>query len=94
MLHLPLTHLLLLAAKQEPYRKAHLLTKNTEKNYGKKVSRMGQQAEKNKSKRNRTLHKNKRGDSKEILTAALRFQKWGRHQTFPASLGGLHNKDP
>ena len=34
-------------AKQEPYKKAHLLTKNTEEFSGKKFRRMGQQAEKN-----------------------------------------------
>ena len=28
MLHIPLTNLLLLAAKQKPYKKAYLLTKN------------------------------------------------------------------
>ena len=35
VLHIPLTNLLLLAAKQEPYRKAYLLTKNTEELSGK-----------------------------------------------------------
>ena len=30
MLHIPPTNLLLLAAKQEPYKKAYLLTKNIE----------------------------------------------------------------
>ena len=46
MLHIPLTNLLLLAAKQKPYRKAYLLMKNTEEFSGKKYRRMGQQAEK------------------------------------------------
>ena len=45
MLHIPPTNLLLLAAKQEPYKNAYLLTKNTEEFTGKKVKRMGQQAE-------------------------------------------------
>ena len=35
MLHKPLTILLLLAAKQEPYKKAYLFTKNTEEFCGK-----------------------------------------------------------
>ena len=35
MLHIPLTYLLLLTAKQEPYKKAYLLTKNIEEFSGK-----------------------------------------------------------
>ena len=35
-LHIPSTNLLLLAAKQEPYKKAYLLMKNTEEFSGKK----------------------------------------------------------
>ena len=35
MLHIPPTDLLLLAAKQEPYKKANLLTKDMEKFSGK-----------------------------------------------------------
>ena len=41
------TDQLLLAAKQEPYKKAYLLTKNIEEFSGKKLRRMDQQAEKN-----------------------------------------------
>ena len=37
MLHKPPTNLLLLAAKQEPYKKAYLLTKNTEELSGKSL---------------------------------------------------------
>ena len=47
MLHTSPTNLLLLAAKQEPYKKAYLLMKNIEEFSGeKKVRRMGKQAEK------------------------------------------------
>ena len=35
MLHIPLTNLLLLAAKQEPYKKAYFLMKNIEEFSGK-----------------------------------------------------------
>ena len=35
MLHIPPTNLLLLTAKQEPYKKAYLLTKNIEEFSGK-----------------------------------------------------------
>ena len=37
MLHIPPTNLLLLAAKQEPYKKAYLLTKNIEEFSGKSL---------------------------------------------------------
>ena len=40
MLHIPPTIFLLLAAKQEPYKKAYLLTKNIETFSGKKSKRM------------------------------------------------------
>ena len=50
-LHIPPTNLLLLAAKQEPYKTAHLLTKNTEEFSGKKFIRKGQQAENDKTDR-------------------------------------------
>ena len=46
MLHIPPTNLLLLAAKQEPYKKAYLLTKNIGRIFWKKFKRMDQQAEK------------------------------------------------
>ena len=35
MLHIPPTNLLLIAAKQEPYKKAYILMKNTEEFSGK-----------------------------------------------------------
>ena len=56
MLYIPPINLLLLAAKQEPYKKAYLLKKNIEEF-------SGQLAEKDR-KSNRTRQKNKRGDSK------------------------------
>ena len=45
MLHIPPTNLLLLAAKQEPYKKAHILT------IWEKFRRKDQQAEKDKTER-------------------------------------------
>ena len=65
MLHIQPTNLLLLAAEQEPYKKAYLLTKNIRLIFWKKFRRMDQQAEKRKDgKSNRARQKNKRGDSK------------------------------
>ena len=61
MLHVPLTNLLLLAAKQEPYKRAYLLTKNIEEFSGKKVQKKGPVGRKSNS--NRTRQKNKREDS-------------------------------
>ena len=46
MLHIPPTNLLLLAVKQEPYKKAYLLTKNIRRIFWKKFWRMDQQVEK------------------------------------------------
>ena len=51
MLHIPRTNLLLLTAKQEPYKKAYLLTKNTGRIFWKKFRRMDQQAERRKKER-------------------------------------------
>ena len=65
MLHIPPTNLLLLAAKQEPYKKAFLLTNNIGRIFWKKFRRMDQQTEKRYDRKsNRSRQKNKRGDSK------------------------------
>ena len=65
MLHISLTNVLFLAAKQEPYKKAYFLTKNIEvfsgKSSGEWTSRQKKRYDKNS---NRTRQKNKRGDSK------------------------------
>ena len=67
MLHVPPTNLLLLAAKQEPYKKAYLLTKNIEEFSGKSSGEWTSRQKKDKTGRVirlRTRQKNKRGDSK------------------------------
>ena len=63
-LHIPLTNLLLLAAKQESYKTAYLFTKNTEEFSKKKFRRKEQQAEKGKIERVTGLGRRTRGDSK------------------------------
>ena len=89
MLHIPPTNLLLLAAKQESYRKAYLLTKNIEEFYGKKFRRKDQQAEKDKIERVTGLGRRTREEiAKWNQMTALRFQTGGRHQASPASLRG------
>ena len=51
MLHIPPTNCLLLTAKQEPYKKAYLLTKNIKEFSGKSLKEKGQQAENDKTER-------------------------------------------
>ena len=89
MLHISPTNLLLLAAKQEPYNKAYLLTKNIEEFSGKKFRRKDQQAENDKTERVTGLGRRTREEiAKRNQMTALRFQTGGRHQTSPASLRG------
>ena len=74
-LHIPPTNLLLLAAKQEPYKKAYVLTKNISKNFlGEKIRRMDKQAEKDKTERVTELGRR----TKWNQMTALRFQTGGR----------------
>ena len=89
MLHIPPTNCLLLTAKQEPYKKAYLLTKNIEEFSGKKFRRKGQQAENDKTERVTGLGRRTREETaKWNQMTAVRFQTGGRHQTSPASLRG------
>ena len=65
MLRIPPTNLLLPAAKQEPYKKAYLLTKTIEEFSGKKVQKNGPADRKRsdrKSDRTRQKNKESRGD--------------------------------
>ena len=88
MLHIPPTNLLLLAAKQELYKKAYLLTKNIEEFYG-KFKRMGQYAEKDKTERTVRVGRRTREETvKWNQMTALRFQTGGRHQTTLTSFWG------
>ena len=66
ILHIPPTNLLLLAAKQEPYKKSPSLNEKYWKNFlEKKFRRMDQQALKRQDiKSNMNRQKNRRGDSK------------------------------
>ena len=90
-LHIPPTNLLLLAAKQEPCKKAYLLTKNIEEFSGKKFSRKGQQKKKDKAERVTGLGSRTREEiAKRNQMTALRFRTGGRHQASPA-FGGIHD---
>ena len=62
--HIPPTNLLVLAAQQEPYKKAYLLTENIEE-FLEKVQKNGPAGRKRSDRKSkRTRQKNKRGDSK------------------------------
>ena len=80
MLHIPPTNCLLLTAKQEPYKKAYLLTKNIEELSGKRFRRKGQQVENDKTERVTGLGRRTREEiAKWNQMTALRFQTGGRH---------------
>ena len=88
-LYIPLTNSLLLAAKQEPYKKAYLFTKNIGRIFWKKLSRLDQQAEKDKTERVLVLGRRTREEIvKWNQMTALRFQTGEKHPTSPASLWG------
>ena len=91
MLHIPPTNLLLLTAKQEPYKKAYLLKKNVEEFSGKSLEgRTSRQKKKKKTGRVTGLGRRTREEiAKWNQMTAPRFQTGGRHQTSPASLRGL-----
>ena len=93
LLHIPLTNLLLLAAKQVPYKKANLVMKNIEEFSGKSSGEWASwQKKKDKTESNRTTQKTTGKIVKRNQMTALRFQTGGRHQTSPASLWGDHDK--
>ena len=91
MLHIPPTNLFLLAAKQEPNKKAYLLTKKQWKNFLEKVQENGPTGRKKKDRTERVIGLCRR-TREEIVKGnqmtALRFQTGGRHQTSQASLQG------
>ena len=79
-LHIPPTNLLLLAAKQEPYKKAHLLTENIEEFSGKSSGEWASRQKKYKTER---VTGPGRRTGQEIVKwnqmTALRLQTGGRH---------------
>ena len=94
MLHIPPTNLLLLAAKQDPYKKADLLRKTVEEFSGKSS---GEWTSRQKKENTETVTRQGRRTREEIVKwnqmTALRFKTGRRHQTSPASLrGAFSNK--
>ena len=93
MLHISPTNLLLLTAKQEPLKKAYLLTKNIEEFSGKSLEERASRQTKDGTERVTGLGRRTREEiAKWNQMTALRFQTGGRHQTSRASLrGNIHN---
>ena len=87
MLHIPPTNLLLLAAKQGPYRKTFLLTKIIEEFSGKSSAEWTSRQKKDKKERVKGLGRRTR-DSKVESNGSPEIQAGGRHQTSPAFLRG------
>ena len=93
MLHIPQTNLLFLAAKQEPYKKASLLTENIEEFCGKGSGEWASwQKEKKKKDRksNRTKQKNKRGESKVEPNDSPEVPDKGETSDIPGLPSGVH----
>ena len=93
MLHIPSTNLLLLAAKQEPYRKAYLLMKNIEEFSGKKTQENGPAGRK-KDKTERVTGQGRKTREEVVKwnqKTALRFQTGGdvRHPQPPSGPEGV-----
>ena len=78
MLHIPPTNLLLLAAKQEPYKKAYLLAKILEEFSGKSSGEWTSRQKKDKTERLTGLGRRTREEiAKWNQMTALRFQTGG-----------------
>ena len=93
MLHIPPTNLLLLAAKQESYKKAYLLKKNIEEFSGKSSEeRTSRQKKRSDRKGNRTRQKNKRGDSKVESNDSREIPDRGETSDIPGRPSGTTDK--
>ena len=92
MPHIPRTNSPLRAAKQEPYKKAHLWTKNIEE-FLEKIKRLGRKQRKDKTERAMEVGQRTR---EEIVTwnqmTALKFQTEVKRKTTPASLWGMERQ--
>ena len=89
MLHIPPTNFLLLTAKQEPYKKAYLLTKNIEEFSGKSLEERASRQKTIDRKGNRTRQKNKRGDSKVESNDSPEIPDRGETSDIPSLPSGI-----
>ena len=95
-LHIPATNLLLLAAKQEPYKKAYLLTNNIEefsvKSLGEWASRQKKRRKKRDRESDRTRQTNKRGDSKVESNDSPEIPDRGETSDIPGLPSGFYRQ--
>ena len=92
MLHIPPTNCLLLTAKQEPYKKAYLLTKNIEEFFGKSLEERASMQKRLDRKGNRIKQKNMRGDSKVESNDSPEIPDRGETLDIPGLLSGATTK--
>ena len=92
--------LTVIAAKQEPYKKAYLLTKNIEEFSGKmsgqqasRQKKKGRKKKKKDGKNNRIRQKNKRGDSKLKSNDSPEIPDWGETSHIPGLPSGTTRKE-
>ena len=89
MLHIPQTNLLLLAAKEEPYKKAYLFMKNIEEFSGKNSKDWASRQKKEKTERVTGLGRRTREEiAKWNQMTALRFQTGGETSDIPGLPSG------
>ena len=88
-LHIPSTNCLLLTAKQEPYKKAYLLTKNIEEFSGKSLEERASRQKKDKTEKVTGLGRRTREEiAKWNQMTALRFQTGGETSDIPGLPSG------
>ena len=93
MLHIPPTSLPLLAAEQEPHKKACLLTKNIEEFSGKSSEEWASRQKKDKTERGTGLgRKNKRGDSKVESNDSPEIPDRGETSNIPGLPSGVFTR--
>ena len=91
MLHIPPTNLFLLAVKQEPYKKAYLLTKNIEEFSGKSSGEWTSRQKKKRldRKSNRIRQRNTSGDGKVETNASPEILDRGETPDTPGLPSGV-----
>ena len=93
MLYIPPTNCLLLTAKQKPYKKAYLLTKNIEEFSGKSLEERASRQKTIRQKGYRTRQKNKRRDSKVESNDSPKIPDRGETSDIPGLPSGVqHSK--
>ena len=94
MLHIPPTNSLLLTAKQEPYKKSYLLTKNIEEFSGKSLEKRASRQKKIKTEKvTRLVRRTREAIANWNQMTALRFQTGERHDISGLTWGKSYESD-